>query len=287
MNKHRTLVFVLAATLALPLASQAANYEWTFNNGNLNDAFAQGSMQAVGATIPNIIDTNGTTIPHIGGVPAKVLSVPGFTSPLDGFNLSFDASGPNGLNGAYINQYTFVFDIYSPGVPGWQALFQTNPDNPTAPPNPNDADWYIAPDGRLGIFDLGYSTPGSIEQEKWYRIAFAADLSLGRVTYYIDGLLVHQSGSGTLDGRFALYSNLDAGADVRLFNEGDTSDIYTHEMYINSVLFVDREMTEAELGDLGAAKAGGILIPEPSAALLALTGLAMPFLRRRRNARGA
>lgn len=279
MNKHRALVFVLAATLALPLASHAANYEWTFNNGNLNDAFAQGSMQAVGATIPNIIDTNGTTIPHIGGVPAKVLSVPAFTSPQDGFNLSFDSSGRNG-GGQYINQYTFIFDIYSPGAPNWQALFQTDPENTTA--SNNDADWYIAPDGGLGIGALGYSVAGSIEQEKWYRIAFAVDFSLGRVTYYIDGVLVHQSFLGTVDGRFALYSNEDAGADVRLFNEGDTSGVYTHEMYINSVAFVDREMTESELGDLGAAKAGGILIPEPSSALLALTGLAIPFIRRRR-----
>ena len=117
----------LAALLALD--APAATYEWTFNNGNLNDAFLQGTMQAVGATVPNIIDTNGTTIPHIAGVQARVLSVPAFTDPADGFNLSLDSSGPNGLNGLFINQYTFIFDVYSPGVANWQAFFQTNPDN--------------------------------------------------------------------------------------------------------------------------------------------------------------
>jgi hypothetical protein len=280
MNRFRIPVLFLAVMVAMPLSSTAATYEWTFNGGNLGDAFVQGTMQAVGATVPSIVNTNGTTIPHIGGVQARVLSVPAFTAPADGFNLSLDASGPNGLNGAYINQYTFIFDIYSPGARNWQALFQTDPENTTT--NNNDADWYISPSGQLGIFDLGYSAEDAIQQETWYRIAFSADLAAGRVTYYINGVNVHQSFAGVLDGRFALYSNVDPGADVRLFNEGDTSGVYTHELYVNSVAFVDREMTESEIASLGAASAGGILIPEPTAGLLAIAGLTIPLLRRRR-----
>jgi hypothetical protein len=140
MNNYRASGLVLAAILALAVASRAANYEWTFNNGNLNDAFVQGTMQAVGGTVPSFATTNGTTIPHIGGVPAQILNVPQFTLPEDGFNLTFNASGPNG-GGAYINQFTIIFDLFSPGAPNWQALFQTDPANTTA--TNNDADWYI------------------------------------------------------------------------------------------------------------------------------------------------
>jgi len=264
--------------MAIPL--HGATYEWTFNNGNLNDAFAQGAMEGVGGTVPAFATTNGTTIPHIGGVQARYLSVPSFTLPTEGFNLTLAATGPNG-NGAYVNQYTFIFDFYSPGLPNWQALFQTDPENTTT--NNNDADWYVAPDGALGIGALGYSTVGAIQQETWYRIAFAADLSLGRVSYYIDGVQVFQSVLGVVDGRFALYSNLDAGSDVRLFNEADGSGVYTHEMFINSIAFVDREMTAEELGILGAPNAVGIFVPEPGSGLLVLTGLLAPLLRRQRR----
>lgn len=279
MSKHPLPMLALAATLAFPIVVQAASYEWTFNNGNLNDAFVQGTMHAVGATSPNIIDTDGTTIPHINGVPAKVLSVPAFTAPEDGFNLSLDKSGPNG-GGAYINRYTIIFDLYSPGASGWQALFQTDPENTTA--TNNDADWYIAPDNSLGIGELGYTAANAMPQDTWYRIAFAADLSIGRVTYYINGFPVFQTFNGGLDGRFALYSSADDGDDLRLFNEGDTGAVYTHQLYVNSIAFVDEEMTDAEISNLGGPNALGILIPEPGTSILALTGLGAFLVRRRR-----
>jgi hypothetical protein len=85
-----------------------------------------------------------------------------------------------------------------------------------------------------------------------------------------------------LDGRFSLYSNVDPGADVRLFNEGDTPGIYTHALYINSVAFVDRELTAAEVGDLGGPNALGIFVPEPGVGFLAITALVIPLTRRRR-----
>ena len=276
MNKNRVPGVVLAATFAMALASNGATYEWTFNNGNLNDAFAQGTMQAVGGTVPSFASTNGTTIPHIGGVPAQFLSVPAYTLPELGFDLSFDASGANG-GGAYINRYSFVFDLYSPGLPNWQALFQTNPANPTG----NDADWYIAPDGALGI-GAAYTGAGAIQQETWYRIAFVTDLSAGRITYYINGGLAFQGSGGVLDGRFALFSNADAGTDVRLFNENDTSAVYTHDLYVNSIAFVDRELTETEVAGLGGPNAMGIFIPEPGTGFLVLAGLVGPLVRRRR-----
>ena len=275
----KTSRFLICLSLfTLPGFAATTGYEWTFNAANLDDAFGNGTMAPTGATAPVFAVTDGTTIPHIGGAPARVLSVPQFTDPLDGYNLTFAMTGANG-GGAYVNEYTFVWDLYSPGGPDWQALFQTNPDNPAG----NDADFYIAPDGAVGI-GATYSPVGTVQQNTWYRLGFTANLALNRVTYYVNGLQVAQGvGNYPLDGRFSLYSNADAGPDVRLFNEGDTSGVYTHALYLNSIAFVDRELTPEEMNALGGPTAGGILVPEPASGLLILGTLGAFAARRGRR----
>ncbi len=270
----------LAILMALPLPGNAVEYEWTFNNGTLSDAFGNGTMVPVGATTTEIINTNGGSIPHISGVPAQVLNVPQFINEADGFNVAFNGSTGNGGSAAYINQYTFLFDLYSPGAADWQALFQTNPNNPITVPV-NDADWYISPDSALGI-GATYSDAGAVPQETWHRIAFAADLTAGRMTFYVNGGQVAQfTGTGLFDQRWALFSNVDPGDDVRLFNEGDPSGIYTHAMYVNSIAFVDRELSGEEIGALGGAQAVGILVPEPGIGMLGASALLMGAMYRR------
>jgi hypothetical protein len=276
MHSKAASIRASVLVLALPALAQAANYEWTFNDGSLTDFFSNGTMTPSGVTATNIEFTNGGAIPHIGGVPARVLNVPVFNDFADGFQLALNATGPNG-GGSYVNQYTFIFDVYSPGAAGWQALFQTDPLNSPD----NDADWYIAPDSSLGIADIGYSAPQAVTQDAWHRLTFAAALG-SEINYYIDGVLVGTFGGNAIDGRFALYSNLDGGDDVRLFNEGDQSGNYTHAMYVNSVAFVDRKLSDAEIVALGEPKAAGILAPEPGAGLVLLLGLAGVVGRRRR-----
>jgi hypothetical protein len=284
MKKHHFVpVLALAALCAAPGLAGAANYEWTFNDNSLTDFFSNGTMAPAGATATNIVTTDGGTIPHIGGVPAKVLNVPVSAGAADGFSLTLAATAPNG-GGAYVNQYTFIMDLYSPGAANWQALFQTDPDNTTS--NNNDGDWYVAPDGAVGIGDIGYSAAGAFQQNTWNRVAFAMNLTTGRVTYYLNGLQIFQTTlyTGHVDGRFALYSNVDnpPTTDVRLFNEGDTSGNYTHALYVNSIAFADREMTGGEIAALGSPNASGILVPEPGVGLLALLGCAGLAVRRRR-----
>jgi len=81
------------------------------------------------------------------------------------------------------------------------------------------------------------------------------------VTYYRNGTQVAQrTGGSLLDGRFAIFSGADAGPDLLLFNEGDTSGVYTHELYINSIAFTDRRMNTAEVAALGEPRAEGIFV---------------------------
>ena len=261
--------------------SFAASYEWTFNSGSLDTDLGNGTMSYRDAATPSITTfgmTDGTTIPHIGGQAAHYMSFPQM-DPANGYFLTLNDSGPNG-GGSYINQYSVVLDIYSPGAAGWQAIFNT------APENHNDADFYINPDGALGIGDLGYSAAGTIAQGTWYRIAFTADLGAGNVSYYVNGSPVHnRTGGSLLDGRFALYSNQDPLPSLLLFNEGDGSDNYTHPLYVNSIYFTDEALGSAEVAALGGPGAFGIVVvPEPGTlALLGIGALAFIACRRRRN----
>lgn len=232
-------------------------YEWTFDNTNLQAALGRGTMTyADGATagLTTFATTDGASVPHIGGQPAKYLSVPAFSGVANGYLLTLTDSGPNG-GGAYINQFTLVFDLFVPGSLNWTALFNTNP------LNENDADWYLDNTGRVGIGDLGYSAAGVITANSWLRLVFAADLGAGVVAFYRNGTQVRQrTGASLLDGRFSLYSNLDSGADVLLFNENDTSGVYTHALYLNSVAFTDRTLSGSEVAALGGPRADGIFV---------------------------
>jgi len=243
--------------------SANAAYEWTFDHGSLEAALGNGLMSYADAATPGLTAfgrSDGTTVPHIGGQPAGYLRVPGFSALTNGYLLTFNDSGPNG-GGGYINRYTFIFDVFIPGSINWVALFNTNPQNG------NDADWYVDPTGRLGIGDLGYSPAGAITANTWQRLAFVADLGAGVVTFYRNGGQVGQRTDGSLlDGRFSLYSNLDAGPDLLLFNEGDPSGTYTHALYVSSIAFTDRAMSAAELSALGGPRAEGIFVRQLRAA---------------------
>jgi glycerophosphoryl diester phosphodiesterase len=235
-------------------------YEWTFDRANLAPALGNGVLAyadgAVTEALTSFGTTDGAAVPHIGGEPATYLHAPGLTGAANGYLASFLDSGPNG-GGDYINQFTVLFDLLVPGDLAWTALFNTNPENG------NDADFYVDASGRVGIGALAYSPPGTIQPNVWYRVAFAADLGAGAVSFYVDGAPVAQRTGGSLrDGRFSLYSRADALPSLLLFNEGDRTGTYTHELYLNSFAFTDRFMEAEEIQALGGPSASGIFVNE-------------------------
>jgi endonuclease/exonuclease/phosphatase (EEP) superfamily protein YafD len=263
------------------------SYEWTFALGDIGPALGNGLLAFADAATPGLTrfgTTDGTTVPHMSGQPAKYMYVPQLPAPTNGCVITLTDSMPNS-GGAYINQYTVIQDLLVPPPLNWTALFNTNPQNA------NDADFYINASGALGIGDLGYSANGVIAANTWYRIAFAADLGAGVVSYYVNGTRVYRrTGGSLLDGRFSLYSDFDPGPDLLLFNEGDTSGNYTHPLYLSAWAFVDRTMSDSEIAALGGPKPSGILPGSPmrigashNAAniLLQWTGGKGPFQTRR------
>jgi hypothetical protein len=198
--------------------------------------------------------TDGGSVPHIGGQAAKFMRVPAFTDVGNGYDLTMPMP-PNG-GGSYVNQYTVIEDVLLPIDLNWMPFFNTATDNG------NDGDFYVSDAGALGIGELGYSPDGSIQADTWYRVAFVANLAIGKVVYYLNGQPVFTRGGGSLlDGRFSLTSQNDSGPDLRLFNEGDTSGDYTHEVLISSLFFIDRTMSAAEIAALGGPSASGIPAP--------------------------
>jgi endonuclease/exonuclease/phosphatase family metal-dependent hydrolase len=230
-------------------------YEWRFVAGDLSATVGEGVLEYANAataslTIFGVAD--GTAVPLMNGQTAAYLHAPGFTSQGNGYLASFGQTGPNG-GGIYVNEFTLIWDLLIPIQLGWTPLFNTNPENA------NDADWYVDASGRLGIGAIGHSPAGVVEADQWQRIAFVADLGAGRVRYHVDGELVY-SGNADRDGRHSLYSNVDPGPDLLLFNEGDNSGVYTHEVYLGSFFCVDRALSIEELQSLGGPIAEGVAV---------------------------
>jgi len=252
-SDHRAVISRFTLT---PVLVDKAVYEWNFANGDLTPALGNGLLSyADGAVTSNLTTfgtSDGTNVPHIAGYPTRYMRVPAFTNSANGYHVTLNGSAPNG-GGAYINQFTIIFDLVIPAPLGWVPLFNTNPQNA------NDADFFVDADGRLGIGAIGYSSNGTITSNTWHRVAFAANLASNTVTYYVDGQSVF-TGAASLDGRHSLYSSLDSGPDLLLFNEGDPAGIFTHTLYLSSFAFVDRTLTAAEMQALGAPSDLGIFI---------------------------
>ncbi|MBE0545808.1 MAG: immunoglobulin domain-containing protein [Verrucomicrobia bacterium] len=176
--------------------------QWDFQNGDL--AATLGLPLDYFDTKVQTDTTFGTTtslgIGNIAGAPASVLRFVHSSSPWGGYKMSHNAS-PNG-GGAYVNQYTIVFDVYYPAASNgrWRSFFQT------ATGNNNDGEFFVNTANGIGISG---NYQGNVTAETWHRIAFAVDLSSPlspAVAKWINGVKVgYQTGlSGGFDGRFSL-----------------------------------------------------------------------------------
>jgi hypothetical protein len=250
-NSGGTTVSPAAVLTVLPAIDTVFGM-WNFDQGDLTPASGACVLQYADAATSGLVsfETTGGAVPGIGGEAAEFLRVPAFTDAANGLNWTFVGAGGNG-GGEYINQYTMIFDVLIPGDLNWTPFFNT------LPSNGNDADWYVDDAGAIGIGALGYSAAGAFTVDQWHRVAFVADLGLGVVRYYVDGVEVFQrTGGSMLEGRFSLYNDQHEGPDVRLFNEPSGS--YTHELLVSSIFFINETLTPQEVMGLGGPTAAGI-----------------------------
>ncbi len=280
MSTRRSIC--IAALLALAGAAQAqvTNTRWDFNTpDDLSASFGPGELQYFDG-VGGVVDANTSFgscssfgLPLIGGVDAGILL----------FNAAAgsgpSASGANGfkvLTGAqpnvavYINEYTIIQDILVPASSFTAGTYLSFYNSNEA--NVNDGDLFADfSDGSIGISG---SYQGALQADTWHRVAFsfkrnAAGTALD-LRKYIDGVLVGtQNNLSGIDGRFTLYSVLDAGTEWYLAFADENGEQAT--FYVNSYFFTDRALTNEQIAFLGGASAGGPSIPPDAPAAFDLT----------------
>ena len=236
---------------------EPAPSQWDFAAGDLAASYGPGVMEYAdgvdGATSQQTVF--GTTaelgLPPIAGGVASVMGFPRAAVNTMGYRVRHATPGNGG--GAYVNNYTLIFDMLIPQSSygdAWMGLYNTNAGNT------NDADAFVRfPDGGLGISG---QYDGVIPADAWRRVAmvFEFDGSSEMLHKYIDGAPVGSQNLGGIDGRWSLYSSYDGTPWFFLFTDdsGDAS-----SAFVSSVYYADRAMTAAEIAALGAADADGIV----------------------------
>jgi len=146
---------------------------------------------------------------------------------------------PNGSTPTYVNQYTLMWDVYSPSATrsSWRSLLQTDPNNS------NDGDYFISNTKGLGTAALGYSS--ALDDTKWKRIVLTVDLnSGGTIRTYVDGVLFKTHTSQALNARYALDTKIFLFAD-----EGNEN----ASIYCGACAIWSGALTATEASALGAA----------------------------------
>jgi hypothetical protein len=184
-------------------------------------------------------------IPNINGQQVAFLKFPK-TGPTGGFYVPHSAA-PNG-GGGFINRYTIIMDVLFPADSSGKrrALFQTD--------LVGNGEFFIDAQNRIGVD--GGTFAGTIAPDTWYRVAFAVDLTVPSVAYFINGTKVFEGSPGSgLDGRFSL------PADRFYFQNDDDGEVEVG--YLAALQFRDERTSDGLILALGGPSAGGILTGPP------------------------
>jgi len=214
--------------------------QWDFNSNLV--ATVGNDLQYHDAAVQTDTSFATTTdfgLPDINGQPTTVMHFNPAAAPWGGYQM-FHGAAPNG-GGAYVNQYTLIYDIYLPII-GWRSLLQTDTGNSS------DGDLFIRPEGGIGISQI---YDGTVTPNEWHRVAVTIDLTGPVLSKYIDGIKVgtQTSGLSSVDGRFSL----DPSALLFADQDGDTADTY-----VSSVQFSNGRRPDAFIAALGGPSANKI-----------------------------
>ena len=197
--------------------------------------------------------TTDLGIADIGGVPAKVVKVPGTLDRRIGYVMTHRIA-PNG-GGTKVNQYTLIFDIMvDTSGPGAASLLQVDSAN-----NTTDGDLFWQ-GNNFGQGGGGYNGTGAFTAGEWHRVIAAYDEAANPpvVTKFVDG--IKQDDWTANQGLDAPRRALPPTA--ILFGDGDQDE--RRIMWVNSVQIRAGKLTDAEMTALGGPSASGIPVLVPA-----------------------
>ncbi|SHK39300.1 Concanavalin A-like lectin/glucanases superfamily protein, partial [Roseomonas rosea] len=226
--------------------------QFDFEGGNFSASFGDGTMarRALDGTEFGEADELGAA-PLPGSQNDGLLGFPA-TEPGEGYAIN------PGVSGAMAS-YTLIYDLLIPeGQEGsFGALLQAGE---------GDAELFLKlqADGSIGLGVAG-QYDGAIEFGQWHRVAItveAGEDGTAILRKFIDGTKVGEQSVEA--ARFGI----DGAKGFMVLADEDGE---TWSGWLNSLHLTDRAMSEGEIADLGAAKAGGIIQAPPA------TGTATQF----------
>jgi len=245
LENHQIVNRIHCGTTSLPVLRG----QWDFEQGNLgatvgNDLeFAKDDVKAA----TRFGTTTQFDIPGIAGDEALVMQVPEL-NPMNGYIMRHGDLGKR----KKVNKYTLIFDLLYPSASNgkWRVLLQTDPSNAS------DGDFFFNETGGLGVRG---DYPGHIQSNTWYRVALVVDLTVPKVTKFING---QKLGEQALDSRWSLRSvATDPGAYALLFADDNGENSLT---YVNSIQYWSGCLPDKALIALGAPTAEGLPVPTES-----------------------
>jgi hypothetical protein len=233
----------LGATVGSPLAY----FDPTFDGpaGVADDKTAFGTTTDLG-------------VPDIGGVPAKVMRVPGTLDRRIGYLVAHRIA-PNG-GGTRVNRYTLIMDVLvATSGSGAASMLQLSTTNNTA----NDDGDLFWQGSNFGQGTGGYNGTGQFTAGEWHRVVAAYDMAATPpvVVKYVDGIFQDNwtANQGLDNARRALQPL------AVLFSDGDQDE--RREWWVNSVQVRSAPLSSAQMEALGGPSATGIplliSVPEP------------------------
>lgn len=139
--------------------------------------------------------------------------------------------------GNKVNEYTLQFDFKITETGSWRSFFQT------AVNNSGDADFFINPNGNIGVAAVGYSDI-TVTPNEWYRLIISVKNG-SFFNCYLDGKLFLTGNTQTVNGRFSLENQLLIFAD----EDGEDGVIHCSELAI-----WNKSLTATEALELGGYK---------------------------------
>ncbi|MCH2135597.1 MAG: hypothetical protein MK101_03325 [Phycisphaerales bacterium] len=236
--------------------------EWRFGDAAPGDDLPLANAEGESVLTPrgmtmggdwDIIETDGTIVPHINGQGASAIRLDNVFGNHKGLELYLDHPGNGGQGCCELGQFSFVWDLYLPLDQNdqLQCLWQGNADNA------NDGELFLdCRDGGFYVAGAGYVGESDWPLGAWFRLVHAVNFAEGSNAIYVNGAQVVSLQNG-VDWLYGDGTNLPVWL---LTDNGPDFDVSV--VYCANAAVIDHVLSAEEAAALGGPSALGIFTGE-------------------------